>query len=171
MAGALKPREHRLRVVLPARMKDHRGWHDVRILNISSKGLMARSPATPSRGSYLEVRRGGHVIVVRVVWSSGQHFGAQAQSRLVPSEIIEETSGAAPPATRPNGHAPAERRASPRPAGRAHEQSRWRARMLEYVGIVSLVAVFAVLALDASQQALAYSMKAVDDSLRSSAAS
>ncbi|MGH6707307.1 MAG: PilZ domain-containing protein [Sphingomicrobium sp.] len=161
------PREHRLSVVLPARMKDNRGWHDVRILNISSKGLMARSAAAPSRGSYLELRRGSHVIVARVVWSNGQQFGVQSQSRLVPSQVIEEQAGAVSPPARPGSCPAVERRASPRLAGHAHEQSRWRARALEFLGIVAMVAILGVLALDVSQQALAHSMNAVNKSLGS----
>lgn len=168
MAAGHQQREHRLNVVLPARMKDSRGWHDVRILNISSKGLMARSPAAPSRGSYLELRRGRHVIVARVVWSNGQQFGVRAQSLLVPSQIIEEQGSEISPPARPGGSPALERRSSPRLAGHAHQQSRWRARALEFLGIVAMVAILGVLALDISQQALAHSMKAVNQSLASS---
>ena len=170
MAGALKPREQRLKVILPARMKDNRGWHDVRILNISSKGLMARSPSDPSRGSYLELRRGPHVIVAWVVWSDGGQFGIESQSLLVPGDIIDETAGA--PATgAAAGRARIDRRASPRSAERTHEECRWRARALEYLGILSLVAMLAIFALDVSRQAFARSMDMVGASLRPSASS
>ena len=169
MAGALKPREQRLKVILPARMKDNRGWHDVRILNISSKGLMARSPSAPSRGSYLELRRGPHVIVARVVWSDGGQFGIESQSPLVPGNIIDETADA--PATGAAGRARIDRRASPRPAVHTHEESRWRGRALEYLGILSLVAMLAIFALDVSRQAFARSMDMVGASLRPSASS
>lgn len=165
MAAAQKPRAPRVKVVLPARMKDQRGWHDVRILDISSSGLMARSMAAPSRGSYLELRRGCHVIVARVVWSNGQQFGLQSQSRLVPSDIIgDKTARPSAPATA-GGQPEVERRIVPRVAGQAHEQSRFRARALEFLGIVALAAFLGFLALDVSQQALAHSMKAVDRSL------
>ena len=168
MAGALKAREQRLKVILPARMKDHRGWHDVRILNISSQGLMARSPAAPPRGAYLELRRGGHVIVARVVWSNGQQFGAQSQARLVPSQIIEERPAVGAAAIPADSARHVERRRSQRPSERSHDQSRWRARALEFGGILALVATLAILALDVSQQAFAHSLKAVDFSLGSS---
>lgn len=165
MAGAMKPREQRMKVILPARMKDHRGWHDVRILNISSQGLMARSPAAPARGAYLELRRGGHVIVARVVWSNGQQFGVQSQARLVPAQIIEERPAAAAAAVPADSGRHVERRSLPRRPERTHDQSRWRARTLEFAGILSLVAGLAILALDVSQQALAQSLEAVDSSL------
>ena len=164
---AARPREERVKVILPARMKDHRGWQDVRILNISSKGLMARAPAAPACGSYLELRRGQHVIVVRVVWSDGLQFGAQAQSRLVPSDVIEGGSPPASPAGQTAG-AMTERRLLPRVQEQSHEQSRWRARGLEYMGIAAFAAVLAFLAYDASQQALARSLAAVDSSLAAS---
>ena len=168
MAGALKPREQRMKVILPARMKDHRGWHDVRILNISSQGLMARSSAAPARGAYLELRRGGHVIVARVVWSNGQQFGVQSQARLVPAQIIEERPAAGAAANPADRGKHVERRLLPRRPERTHDQSRWRARALEFAGVLSLVAGLAILALDVGQQALAHSLEAVDSSLGSS---
>lgn len=130
----MKQREQRLKVILPARMKDHRGWHDVRILNISARGLMARSPAAPARGAYLELRRGSHVIVARVVWSDGQQFGAESQARLVPSQIIEQSPAAGAAAVPADGGQHVERRSLPRPPERIHDHSRWRARALESPG-------------------------------------
>ena len=171
MPSGHKPREHRLKVVLPARMKDNRGWHDVRILNISTKGLMARSPAAPSQGSYLELRRGSHVIVARVIWSNGQQFGLQSQTRLDPSAIIDEKTGNAAVPDSSAGKVPVERRAAPRSTANSHEQSRWRGRAFEFLGILAMVAMFGILALEASQQALAHSMQAVDRSLASAGAS
>lgn len=167
MAGALKPREQRMKVILPARLKDHRGWHDVRILNISSQGLMARSPAAPARGAYLELRRGGHVIVARVVWSNGQQFGARSQARLVPSQIIEERPAAGAAAIPADSARHVERRLLPRRPEGSHDESRWRARALEFGGILALVAGLAILALDVSQQAFDHSLKSVDSSLGS----
>ena len=128
---------------------------------------MARAPAAPACGSYLELRRGQHVIVVRVVWSDGLQFGAQAQSRLVPSDVIEGGSPPASPAGQTAG-AMTERRLLPRVQEQSHEQSRWRARGLEYMGIAAFAAVLAFLAYDASQQALARSLAAVDSSLAAS---
>lgn len=169
MSGALKPREQRVRVALPARMRDHRGWHDIRILNISPQGLMAQSPVVLSRGNFLELRRGSHVIVARVVWSNGRQFGAHTRSRLTPEAIINETG-------RPSARLPQtssremrwERRASPRPSNTAHEQSRWRSRTFEFIGIIALTALLGAFAYDASTKAFARPMKSVDMALGAS---
>ena len=165
MSASRRPREHRMNVVLPARMKDNRGWHDVRILNISTRGLMARSQAAPSRGAFLELRRGSHIIVARVVWSNGEQFGLQSQSRLVTSQIIEEKPGEAMSPPSPGASPAVERRSSARRTGHDHEQSRLRALEFVFLGIVAMAGLLGVLALDVSQKALAHSMKAVNDSL------
>lgn len=169
MSGGLKPREQRVRVVLPARMRDHSGWHDVRILNISSQGLMVQSPAAPSRGAFLELRRGSHVILARVVWSNGRQFGAHTQSRLTPQTIISETRHQ--PARQPqasSGQVRWERRTSPRPSSTAHEQSRWWSRTFEFIGIIALAALFGAFTYDASTQAFARSIESVDGALGTS---
>lgn len=55
------------------------GRRDACILDLSSRGLMIHASETVPGGSYLELRRGRHVIVARVVWSRDRRAGLQAQ--------------------------------------------------------------------------------------------
>jgi hypothetical protein len=67
-------------VLIEARLRQDRGWTDARILNISRRGLMVRSPAAPLHGTYVEVSRGTHRIVARVVWVS--RIGSASAPRM-----------------------------------------------------------------------------------------
>ncbi len=80
-------REHRRRVVLPARLRHGPSWSDACILNISSRGLMIHTGRQIAKGTKVEVRRGDHVIVARVVWRDGARAGLQAEDR-VPVEAL-----------------------------------------------------------------------------------
>jgi hypothetical protein len=139
--------------VIGARMRLGVRWSDVCILNLSSRGLMARSAEVPQPGSYVEMRRGCHIIVARVVWTDDQRFGAMTQDVLPLDQIVHEPQSA--PAADP-GRSPPERRQSPRRATAArHEQSRQISRAMEFgfilfcglsigaVGILSLQQAFA----------------------------
>jgi hypothetical protein len=126
--------------MIQARMRDGALWSDALILNMSSRGLLVRSGQSPNRGSYLEIRRGGYVIVARVVWSNAGRFGVQTQD-VVPSErLMTDPDAAEVPAPSPavGCH---ERRAAPRPIENRHETNRQRARAVEFATI-SLVGAF-----------------------------
>lgn len=84
----LKPREPRRNVLIDARMHMGATWRDVKVLNISSRGLLLRASSAPPRGSYTEIRRGLHVIQARVVWTDGERFGVTTQDRLTIDDLI-----------------------------------------------------------------------------------
>lgn len=136
---AAKPREQRRTVLVSARMRVGARWGDVRILNISSRGLLIQSPEPPPRGSYLEVRRGRHTIVARVVWASDQRFGVQTQDLLSVDAIVREPDHSAPECRQPPAAEDAvERRArDPKRVSSAqrHEGSRVLARLTEFACI------------------------------------
>lgn len=127
-------------MLIRARMRYGASWKDICILNLSSRGMMVRSSNTPLPGSYVEVRRGQHVIVARVVWSGDQKFGVLTQDRL-PVDVIA-SDGAI---EKPLADIPAERRSTPRRANRLddrHAASRLTGRLLEY-GFLLIVGVSA----------------------------
>lgn len=84
----MKQREARHPVAVPARLRLASGWTDATILNLSNRGLMFRSRERLERGHFLELRRGGHVIVAQVVWSEDGCHGARAQGVLPVADIV-----------------------------------------------------------------------------------
>ena len=160
----MKPREPRKKVMIKARMRVGAAWSDACILDMSTRGLMIQATDPPPGGSYLELRRGRHVIVARVVWSRDRRAGLRSQDPLPTEAIIAEPDqSAGPPIV-----AGVERRAEPlarvKPAPR-HEHSRWRSRALEFASIVFLGGVFATFAYGAVASALERPMTAVEGAL------
>jgi hypothetical protein len=116
-------------VLIEARMRVGGAWMTICIRNISSRGLMAQSASSPAAGTYVEIRRGLHVIVGRIAWSRGRKFGLHTQDRMnVEAVIRDPLSSAAGTGTvrLPNGTTIADRRGAVRAPSIAeqHERSR-----------------------------------------------
>jgi hypothetical protein len=140
---ALKPREPRQKVLIKARMRVGASWADACILNLSSRGMLVQSGSAPQRGNYLEIRRGRHVVVARVVWSFDERFGVETQQSVSAEDLIRETDNSST-ATRPVAE---ERRVAPR-YGEKSEARRQRGRVFEFgslalFGIASAFLLFA----------------------------
>ncbi len=139
------------------------GWNDVCILNLSSRGMMARSAMVPLPGSYVELRRGPHVIVARVVWAKDERFGVLAQDRIQ-VDALASSSGEG----KPLADLPADRRKSRRSNKRLddrHGASRLLSRAMEYaffliVGVSAAVGGFVTV-----EEAFANPLVLVSDAL------
>ena len=127
---AQKPRELRRRVVVPARLRHGASWSDACILNISSRGLMIHTGRQILEGTRVELRRGDHVIVARVMWRDGGRAGLQAEDRVPVEEIL--TLGLSP--SLQLTASPGERRKHPRTG----DQSRLRGRAVEFAGVAAI---------------------------------
>src|SRR5438270_4661112 len=92
--SGLRPREERRRVVLPAQLRAGASWNDACILNTSSRGLMVHMTSPPPQGSYVELRKGPHVIVARVIWSDDQKAGLCSQDPIVVDHVVSASSAA-----------------------------------------------------------------------------
>ncbi|WP_344695195.1 PilZ domain-containing protein [Sphingomonas rosea] len=140
-----RPRAPRRKLYLPVRMRSGAAWADVCLLDLSTRGLQVKCPRTPPTGSYIEVRRGRHVIVARVVWTKKDRFGALTQD-AVPVDAVAADRDETATAASDNAQAQ-ERRLHPRPSSvaEAFEQSRFAGRAIEFglvlAGIVG-VAMF-----------------------------
>ena len=133
----MKPREPRRKALVRGRMRLGADWRDVNILNISSRGLLLHAAPPPERGAYVEVRRGTHVIVARVVWSSQERFGVRSQDPLCVDSIISESAQTSEgPGNARMGATGADRRAVRRDNSRSgdpHERSRQVSRLVEFL--------------------------------------
>ncbi|MEA1071601.1 PilZ domain-containing protein [Sphingomonas sp. LY160] len=157
----MKSREPRSKVMLKARMRVASAWHDACILNLSSRGLMLQTSKPPERNSYLEIRRGPHVIVARVMWSSGHRVGLKAQDELSIDDLVSEVE------VRGGVNAlPSERRRVPRPSPDRSERHRHWGRRVQYLAIALCSVAAAIIAAAEARQALATPLQAADAVLR-----
>jgi hypothetical protein len=154
-----RPRELRRRVVVPARLRHGASWSDTCILNLSSRGLMIHTSRPISRGIEVEIYRGDHVILARVVWRDGARAGLQSSDRVPVEEIL--TLGQSPALQITAVQAERRKRS------RREEQSRLRGRALEFAGVVIVGVSFAGCAVGMVQQAIAVPMAVIASALRS----
>lgn len=156
---SLKPREPRISVCVPARLRIGAQWTDACILNVSSRGLLIHSADPAERGTYVELRRADQVIVARVIWRSGSLAGLRAQDR-VPVEAIATSRSRGEPRTQP-ATSFVERRSVPRD----HDRSRMRGRALEFASAGIIAATLSVAVLSIVSQALAQPFAKVSTAL------
>lgn len=164
----MKPREERRNVLIPARLKLECGWHDARIINISSRGMMLQTSVPPSRGTYVELHRGPHLVIARVVWANQNRFGIRAQDRLPVDAIISpsQAAQAVPVSGAASGNSPqVERRRRPRSTAEMHELSRQRSRAFEFACQLAIAGSAVLLAACAAQQVLGTSLAKVGAAL------
>jgi hypothetical protein len=152
-----RPRELRRRVVVPARLRHGASWSDACILNISSRGLMIHTGRPVSRGTEVELRRGDHVIVARVVWREGGRAGLRSDDRVPIEDIVTLGQSHGLQLTAANG----ERRMHPRP----EDHSRIRARAIEFGGVLAITAMLAGAGFMMVEAALARPLAAVATAL------
>lgn len=143
-----KPRELRRRVLVTARLRDGATWSDTCILNISSRGLLIQTRQPLTEGKEVEIRRGDHAILARVVWRDGARTGLQAEDRVPVEEIMTLGRSAGLQLT---AEPHRERRRRPRP----EDHSRLRGRAIEFLGIVLLAISLAATARGMVEQAFA----------------
>ena len=110
-----------------------------------------------TRGAEVELRRGDHVIVARVMWREGGRAGLRTEERLPIEDIVTLGQSPSLQLTAVNG----ERRRHPRP----EDQSRLRARAVEFGGVLVIAAVLAGAGFTMVESALARPLAAVAEAL------
>ena len=149
-----------MRTLLPARMRSESGWSDACILNISSRGLLVYSSGFAPAGSFVEIRRGGQLVIARVVWRQNQRIGLCSPDRVHVQDIIgAETAAPALEAT-PNGDCCDRRRVA-----RHEEDSRSQAQAIQFIAAVLFGAALAFAALHAAKESFARPIAQLDKTL------
>jgi len=145
-------------------MRSGVSWSDVCILNLSPRGVGIQAPTPPQRGSYVEICRGSHVIVARVVWARGHRAGLHAQDVIWPQSLINEPEIA-------NDRAPPvpgsmiDRRSAHRASQRRHDGSRTAARAMEMACIAAFGAALSFGAFGLVHDALARPLSEIRSAL------
>ena len=141
-----RQREPRKPVRVPVRLKDDAGWSDAQILNVSDRGLMAMCAEPPPRGSFVEIRRGGYVMVGHVAWTADDRFGARVRERIVLDDLLRPVT---PGRTAPRPGAECEVRVrtprKPTVQERAAASARF-ARAFDFAAVAIVASGMAVLA-------------------------
>jgi hypothetical protein len=147
--------------MLPARLRSQAGWSDACILNISSRGLLIYSNGPAQPGKFVEVRRGGQLVIARVVWRKNQRIGLCSSDPIHVEDIIDADKAAA--ATVPTAAGVSiERRRIPRDS----ERSRQHGRAAEFIAMVLIGGALAFAAMASMEETLARPLSAVDQAMR-----
>ena len=165
----MKAREPRKKALLAARVRSGASWRDVCLLNLSSRGALVQATNPPPKGAYIEVRRGSHVIVARVVWTEKHRFGIHSQDAIAVDDIMSERDSATPQKSCHQQHVQVDRRraARNRTTGERHEQSRFIARSAEFFCLTAAVVFVASWAFSLIQGTLVWPMTQIEAQLAS----
>lgn len=85
--------EPRVRATLRARLRDSQGDREIRILDLSSRGVLAACESPPLRGEFIELTIGRHSVVGQVKWSGATRFGLVLRERVSVSAVIAGEAG------------------------------------------------------------------------------
>ena len=118
---------------------------------------MIHSGRPLTRGTEVEIRRGDHVIVARVVWRDGGRAGLKSDDRVPVEQIVTLGQSPALQLTAAQG----ERRKRPR----LEDQSRFTGRFIELAGTVLIALALAGAGQSMIQSALARPLSAVSAAL------
>src|SRR5687768_8417517 len=88
----VKSREARMAVMLPARLRIAGAWTDVRIRNVSSRGMLLEIADPPLPGCYVEVARGRYRYTARVAWAEGNLCGIHIDGKIQIAALTESAS-------------------------------------------------------------------------------
>ena len=133
MPQFVKNRDPRQTVLIQMRMRAESTWVDVKIHNISKRGMLVRADHAPRTGSVVELRKGQTVVVGRVMWRLEQLFGIRTQDTIQPEAltgVAVAEGGASSSGSDRRQAARVPERVSP---ARAFDQSRYVAGAIQYV--------------------------------------
>ena len=134
-----RPRELRRRVVVRARVRSGADWGDACILNVSSRGLLIQSSRPVVEGSLIEILRGEHLILARVMWSDAGRSGLRSEERLPVEDILSTEGSRALQLIASNGVIQDRRRK----ARQRKTEARLRGRAMEFVAVGAIAALLA----------------------------
>lgn len=90
LANRQQPRnDPRETVTLHAQIVDSSGSRKARVVDVSSRGLMARMPQPPDRGEFITIHFESCEMAGQVRWVDGQRFGVTLRERIDPRSLLE----------------------------------------------------------------------------------
>lgn len=122
---------------------------------------MIRAGRAGPEGALVELRRGNHVIIARVVWRDGTRAGLATDDRLPVEEIMSIGQSSMLQLVANNGTL-VERRKRPRQKA---DDARLRGRALEFLGVAAFVILLALGILAMAVQAFSVPLAKVEAAL------
>ena len=152
--------------MLSSRVRCGAAWRDASILNLSSRGLGLRAEIPPDRGSYVEITRGHHLIIARVVWVKDHRFGVLTQDEVPVDAVIgvSSTSGSSTCKHRDTGLRP-ERITTARSLERRYEANKSLGSAMEFVFVGMLGASAAMVGYNLVKQAVTSPLASIQSAL------
>lgn len=161
----LHPREDRKSVRIGVRVRTDAGWTDATIQNVSNRGLMLHSLRPLRRNDFIEVARGRHRIVGRVVWSQGAGCGLRTQDQIDIAGLLGNPGASS---ATPERRQKARVAASPAPVRSIEERaraSRALGQSFERLMVLVVGAAVSMFAAGSAYEALASPLKQVEAAL------
>ena len=125
-----------------------------------------QSSVPPVAGAYVEVRRGRHVIIARVVWTKKHRFGVRTQD-LLPIDAIAREQDNSETTLGPEAGPSIERRTATREASPTdkHAQNKLLGRSIEFGFVLIVGASLAFMCASFVQAAIAKPFEVVNASM------
>lgn len=157
-----RTRENRKSVRISVRVRTDDGWVDATVRNVSNRGMMLHSLQPLRRNQFVEITRGRHRVVGRIVWSNATVCGLHSRESV-------DIAGLLAPPTAGASNEREERRARPRgtpqaraiPLGERAAASRALGRTFEFAFVACAASCVAVIATVSVQEALAAPLEEV----------
>ena len=89
--------DSRTTAMLRGTLRDSHGTRDVRIGDVSPKGLLATCERPPQRGEVVDIAVGRHHMVGEVRWVSGRRFGVRSRERIDVAGLMGVRKAKRPP--------------------------------------------------------------------------
>ena len=124
---------------------------------------MIHSARAGPQGGIVELRRGSHAIVARVVWRDGARVGLKTEERLAVEDLIRLNCASAMTVTA--GQAQKRARDAPSQRRERNRNRRSLARVIEYVGVALIACMLAVTAFDVLERGLGTPMALIETAL------
>lgn len=159
-----RPREDRKSVRIGVRVRTDAGWIDATVHNVSNRGLLLHSLRPLRRNDFIEVARGRHRIVGRVVWSQGAGCGMRTQDQIDIAGLLGKPGVPAPA----QEHSKTPQMAARGPVRTSEEQaqaSRALGQSFERLMILVVGAAVSMLAAGSAYEALASPLHEVEMAL------
>lgn len=160
-----RPRETRRTVRLSVRVRTEAGWFDATVRNMSERGMGLDGHLPLRRNQFVEIARGRHRVVGRIVWSDDAACGLRAQDAVDIAGFLAGPRAASPRANdrRQGDRTMRAQAALPLPV-RA-ESARWFGRAFEFAVILTGIACTAGLAVGSVLEVLGAPLEQVGSAL------